>query len=194
MTTVTDSTPTQQTPGLGALRISKRFVGFVVALVTVLAGLGAWLLIELSNDGVENNATVDLWAEGFLDSDADAIAALFTPNGVYEERGPTQIFQGHLEIRQQLQHAFEYGDATEMNPVDIVVAEKSRKGGNDLIVVEWEMSGVSAPGTRDADDKTPFAVRAVTIFRWKAISSAEATSTRLGASCSTSRPWVRSRD
>lgn len=165
MTVLTDSTPTQRAPALRAPRSSRRLVGVVVALVAALAGLGAWLLIELTNDRpVESNATVDSWAEGFLDGDADSIAALFTPNGVYEERGPTQTFQGQAAIRQRLQYAFEYGDATSMNPIDVVVADGSRLGGEDLIVVEWDMSGMSAPAIRDADDKTPFSVRAVTIF------------------------------
>lgn len=68
--------------------------------------LGA-LLAGRSSDttnepAADQQGIVDLWAEAFLDSDPDAVAALFVEDGLYEERFPHQVFEGKTAIRQRL--------------------------------------------------------------------------------------------
>lgn len=137
----------------------------IPALLTVLAAV---TLIGCTDDS-ESNVTasqrevVDEWAAAFLDGNPNAVAALFTEDGVYEERGPHQVFEGHPAIQTQLEEGFEYADATEMT-ADSVIAGDAVLGDDDVIVVEWTMAGMSAPGSRDPADKTPFSVEAVTVF------------------------------
>lgn len=158
-----ESVPTSTNePRGGRVDLTKRWlIAAVASLVVVVVGLGVWLVVQ-SRDAASAEI-VDLWAEAFLESDADAVAGLFTDNGVYEERDPTQTFTGKSEIRSQLEAAFLFADATSMDVETIVVGE-GMVGGNDVVIVEWTMSGMSAAGRRSPTDKTPFSVEAVTIF------------------------------
>ncbi|MCP3974283.1 MAG: hypothetical protein GY720_07305, partial [bacterium] len=64
--------------------------------LAVALALGA-LLVACggdANDADLQPEIVDQWADAFLDGDPDAVAALFTEDGTYEERGPSQVFEG----------------------------------------------------------------------------------------------------
>ncbi|MCP3998879.1 MAG: nuclear transport factor 2 family protein [bacterium] len=120
-----------------------------------------------TNDADPQLEIVDQWADAFLDGDPDAVAALFTEDGTYEERGPSQVFEGRSAIRQQLDEAFQYAEATEMTPKTIITGDSVISGSRDVITVEWTMSGMSAPGARSPADRTPFSVEAVTVFEMR---------------------------
>jgi len=77
------------------------------------------------------------------------------------------VFEGHAAIRQQLEEGFLYADATEMTPNTVIAEENLLWGDDDVIVVEWTISGMAAEDGRDSSDKTPFSVEAVTIFEMK---------------------------
>ncbi|MBT8164151.1 MAG: nuclear transport factor 2 family protein [Acidimicrobiia bacterium] len=165
MTTTTTPPRTIATDERGREPGTNRWlIAAVVALLAAVAGLGIWLAAEISSDGdVATPAVVEGWADAFLAGDPEAVASLFTETGVYEERGPTHVFEGRSAIRQQLVEAFEYGDATEMTPLAVVVGD-GLLAGRDVIAVEWRMSGMSAPGSRNPTDKTPFSVQTLTLF------------------------------
>ena len=141
-------------------------VAAVVVLGAAVIVLGAWVAMDAgSGDDLGGDTTiVDQWADAFIQGDADAVASLFTENGIYEERGPAQAFGGTVAIRDQLDAAFRYGNATEMTPATVVVGNGLLAGRDDVIIVEWEMRGTSASGSRDPSDKTPFSVQAITLF------------------------------
>ena len=166
MTMLEELPPTTgSTRSVEANPTNRRLLGMVMVLAVALAGLGAWLLVEQVTDGdVDSVEIVDQWAEAFLAGDAEGVASLFTEDGVYEERGPTQLFEGHEAIRRQLEEGFRYGDATEMTPDTITTGDGLLPGRSDVIVVDWTMSGMSAPGSRLPTDKTPFSVQAITLF------------------------------
>jgi uncharacterized protein (TIGR02246 family) len=137
-------------------------------LIVVLT-LGA-LLVACggdTNDSDQQPEIVNLWAEAFLEGDPDAVAALFTEDGVYGERWPAQVFEGRAAIRQQLHEGFLFAEATEMTPKTVVTGDNVIEGEDDVITVEWTISGMSAPGTRSPSDKTPFSVEAVTVFEMR---------------------------
>ena len=167
MATIEQRPPTAEGTKRGPRQqqINRWLIGMVAILGVALIGLGIWVAVELAADGnAESVEIVDQWAEAFLQGDPDSVAALFTEDGIYEERGPTQIFEGHPAIRQQLHEAFRYGDATEMTPNSVITADTILRGNSDVLVVEWTMSGMSASDNRDPADKTPFSVEAVTLF------------------------------
>ena len=166
MTTVERRPPTAEGSKLEkARRVNAWLIGAVIILGVALVGLGIWLMVDLGAAGdAESVEIVDQWADAFLDGDPDTVATLFTEDGVYEERGPTQVFEGHSAIRQQLQEGFQYADATEMTPNTVITADSIMFGTNDVIVVEWTMRGMSASDDRVSSDKTPFSVEAVTLF------------------------------
>lgn len=169
MTTVERRPPTAEDSKLErARRVNAWLVGAVIILGAALVGLGIWLMVELEADGNGESAEiVDQWKDAFLDGDPDAVATLFTEDGVYEERGPTQIFEGRSAIRRQLQEGFQYADATVMTPNTVITADSIMFGANDVIAVEWTMRGISASDDRVSTDKTPFSVEAVTLFEMK---------------------------
>jgi steroid delta-isomerase-like uncharacterized protein len=142
-------------------RTKRWLMAAVAGLLAIVAGLSVWLVVQSSDSA--SAEIVDQWAEAFLDSDADAVAGLFTDDGVYEERDPTRAFTGQAAIRSQLEEAFLFADATSMDVETIVVGE-GMLGGHDVVIVEWTMSGMSAAGRRSPTDKTPFSVGAITIF------------------------------
>lgn len=166
MTAVDKRSPTMEGAGLAERDTAKRWlVGAVAVLGAAVVGLGIWLMTEVeSGSALEDVAIVDQWADAFIEGDPDGVAALFTEDGTYEERGPTQVFEGTQAIRQQLEEAFLYGDATEMTPKTVIMGNGLLSGSGDVIITEWTMSGMSASGARDPSDKTPFSVQAVTLF------------------------------
>lgn len=133
----------------------------VLTLGALLVGCGSDTANEPTAD---QQKIVDLWAEAFLDSDPDAVAALFVEDGLYEERFPTRVYEGHTAIRQRLDEGFAFAEATEMTPQTVIAGDDVIEGNVDVIVVEWTISGTSAPGSRSPTDKTPFSVEAVTVF------------------------------
>ena len=139
---------------------------FIPALLMVLAAVA---LVGCTDDSTSEvtasqQEVVDKWSEAFLDGNPNAVAALFTEDGIYEERGPYQVFEGHPAIQTQLEEGFLYADANEMTADSVIAGDAVLWGEDDVIVVEWTIAGMSAPGTRDPDNKTPFSVEAVTMF------------------------------
>jgi hypothetical protein len=134
----------------------------IAALLVVAAGAMGWWLGATSNTAAEVPEIVTQFNNGWVDDDPDAVAALYTDDGIYidthleapalnrvaSETGRDAIFR-HVRL------GLYYADFDELRVDNVMVVD-------DLIVFEWTASGMSFNTVHE--DMTPFETTGVTVF------------------------------
>jgi len=134
----------------------------IAALLVVAAGAVGWWLGSTSNTAAEVPEIVTQTNNAWVDGDPDAVAALYTDDGVYTEK-PLELpalsrdesWTGRDAIRAHVRLGLQYADFDVMRVDNVMVV-------NDLIVFEWTASGMSSNLFRES--MTPFETSGVTVF------------------------------
>lgn len=128
----------------------------VIALLVVGAGVIGWWLGSAGDDA-EVPAIVDNFADAFMAGDAEAVAALHTADGVWDDRAIPRSARTTSGIRSIVSQGMAYLDVTAMEL-------QTAATGEGVVVAEWTWSGMSSSADRSPSDKTPFSAELVTVF------------------------------